>query len=138
MKYIRIGNFEIYPDQLNWSVPGDFEDYIGMPQEYYNLLEKSKFEELIESKIGKGWRLPYANEMNYIGNISPLSITKSIKLYIPTFYNYIVQETMDSSASVMRIFFDLESNISNRQPWVPGFFFSKNKRNFKIQPVRDV
>jgi hypothetical protein len=140
MEYIRIGNFEVWPDQLNWSVPGKPEDYIGMPQKYYFLLDRSSFNELIESKIGKGWRLPDLNEMTYIGDISyPLGITKSKKLYIPTAHSYMVQETMDPSSEERKTFFSLENRTSISMPWIPGYFLTNaGKRTFKIQPVRDV
>ena len=143
MEYIRIGNFEMWPDQLNWSVSGSPEDYYGMPQKYYNILQESMFEELIESKIGKGWRLPRLHEMVYIGDIQySLEIAKSEKLYIPTTYSFIVKETMDSREGDpynSRTFFNLENRSANRQAWIPGFFLTNSgKRNFKIQPVRDV
>ena len=38
-----------------------------------------------------------------------------------------------------RTFFNLENRSENRQAWIPGFFLTNSgKRNFKIQPVRDV
>ena len=142
MEYIRIGNFEMWPDQLNWSVSGSPEDYYGMPEKYYNILQESMFEELIESKIGKGWRLPSLHEMVYLGDIQySLGITKSKKLYVPTAYIYIVKETMNpgQGANDLRTFFSLENRFLNPQPWVPGFFLSNaGKRNFKIQPVKDI
>ena len=142
MEYIRLGNFEVWPDQLNWTVPGKKEDYIGNPQVYRNLLDESIFEELIESRIGKGWRLPYLNEMSYIEEVSLfLKISKSQKFYIPLSYNYIIQETISTveNSHDYRTFFTPENNGGNLQPWVPGFFlFGPGKRTFKIQPVRDV
>jgi hypothetical protein len=142
MEYIRLGNFEIWPDQLNWSVPGKLEDYIGMPQKYHLMLDESLFNEFIALKIGGGWRLPDLNEMSYIGDISrDLGISKSKKLYFPTTYNYIIQETLNPDQnSESRTFFDLENITTNSQPWIPGFFllFSGKGRTFKIQPVRDI
>ena len=141
MEYIRFGNFEVWPDQLNWSVPGKPEDYYGMPYKYYFMLNESLFDELIALKIGKGWRLPHLDEMAYIGDISyALGITKSKKLYFPTSYNFIIQETIKPEEnSQFRTFFDLENRTSNSQPWIPGFFLSSSgKKTFKIQPVRDV
>jgi hypothetical protein len=139
MEYVRLGNFEVWPDQLNWSVPGVPEDYFGNPQSYYFLLDESLFEEFIALKVGQGWRLPDLNEMTYMGNIyHSLGISKSKKLYFPTAYNYIIQETLNSD-SENKYFFNLENGTSNPQPWVPGFFLSSaGKRTFKIQPVRDV
>ena len=139
MEYVRLGKFEIWPDQLNWSVPGIPEDYIGMTH-YRFLLDESLFEEFIALKIGKGWRLPDLNEMLYIWNLSwGFRITKSKKLYLPTAYNYIIQETLTPDEnSERRTFFNLENGSSNSQPWIPGFFLSNaGKRTFKIQPVRD-
>jgi len=142
MEYMRIGNFEMWPGQLNWSVSGNPEDYYGMPEKYYNILQESMFEELIESKIGKGWRLPRLCEMAYIGDIQySLGIAKSKKLYIPTAYIFIVKETMNpgEGANDRRTFFNLENRSANPQPWIPGFFLTNaGKRTFKIQPVRDV
>lgn len=140
MEYVRLGNFEVWTDQLNWSVPGKPEDYIGMPQKYHFLLDQSLFDELIALKIGQGWRLPYLNEMNYIGDISySLGISKSKKLYMPTAYSYIVQETVNSSTEERKTFFSLENRNSMSMPWIPGYFLTNaGKRTFKIQPVRDV
>jgi hypothetical protein len=144
MDYVRLGNFELYPEQINWSPPGSPSDYYGSKSVDY-LLDDFDFDSYIEGKIGKGWRLPSIKEMVYLGRVKSLEIARMGKLYLPSISNYVVEET--TSPTVRggdtdysgRIFFSPESRGPNVQPWMPGFFIGNSGiKNFKIQPVRDI
>jgi len=141
MEYIRLGNFELYPDQLNWSVPGVPEDYYGEKKVNY-ILSDFNFDEFIDKKIGKGWRLPKMKEMVYLGRVKSLDIAKTGKLYLPSISHYIVDETTNLTpinGNYYQVsFFNPENKGPIVLPWMPGFFISNSgMRNFKIQPVRD-
>lgn len=141
MGYIRLGNFEIFSETFNWTASLDGEYRIETKKDYGYLLSPEVFEETIETKIGKGWRLPTLSEMTYVGNIHALNVLKSEKIWVPMAYNYIVKETTIPSErdGNRRIFYYPVTNSENVQPWIPGFFhWGEHPKTFKILPVREI
>ena len=134
-KYIRIGNFEMYPELINWSVPS--EDYYDGKHNFNYLLDESIIQKEID-KIGEGWRLPYLKEMIYLGRIW---LDLEILRISPYFSPFIIKESLDIDPSrpSFRIFYSTSTNNGQSQPWIPGYFIGNNgPRIFKIQLVRNI
>ena len=134
--YIRIGNFEMYPELINWSVPSG--DYYDGKHNFNYLLDESVIQKEID-KIGEGWRLPYLKEMIHLGGIW---LDLGILRRFPHFFPYIIKESLDIDPSrpSFRIFYSPSATSGQySQPWIPGYFIgSSGPRTFKIQLVRDI
>jgi hypothetical protein len=137
MNYTIVGNFEIYPDPINWSVPNKPNENYYQEDNLDYLLDEFIIDEIVES-LGEGWRLPDSKEMNYLNSLMNLGIMGN-QLF--RYYPYIIKESVDPKFidSSIRIFYNPVTKSTMRQPWIPGYFLSESgPRNFKIQAVRNI